>query len=71
MRDNRICAVILSGGSASRLWPLSQQHLPKQFLALEGAAAINDNEVTTVQKNRGTDIPKGAKHRLENRAAHR
>lgn len=29
-------AVILAGGSGSRLWPLSRQHLPKQFLALEG-----------------------------------
>ncbi|MCY7355372.1 MAG: mannose-1-phosphate guanylyltransferase/mannose-6-phosphate isomerase [Lysobacter sp.] len=28
--------VILSGGSGSRLWPLSRQNLPKQFLALIG-----------------------------------
>lgn len=28
--------VILAGGSGSRLWPLSRQHLPKQFLALDG-----------------------------------
>lgn len=29
-------AVILAGGSGSRLWPLSRQQLPKQFLRLEG-----------------------------------
>lgn len=28
--------VILAGGSGSRLWPLSRQHMPKQFLALDG-----------------------------------
>lgn len=29
-------AVILAGGSGSRLWPLSRQQLPKQFLNLNG-----------------------------------
>jgi mannose-1-phosphate guanylyltransferase/mannose-6-phosphate isomerase len=29
-------AVILAGGSGSRLWPLSRQSMPKQFLALDG-----------------------------------
>ena len=28
--------VILSGGSGTRLWPLSRRHMPKQFLALIG-----------------------------------
>ena len=28
--------VVLAGGSGSRLWPLSRQHFPKQFLALDG-----------------------------------
>lgn len=28
--------VILAGGSGSRLWPLSRQQMPKQFLALDG-----------------------------------
>ena len=32
----RIVPVILAGGSGSRLWPLSRQLLPKQFLALAG-----------------------------------
>lgn len=32
--------VILSGGSGSRLWPLSRKALPKQFLALAGGRGL-------------------------------
>ena len=28
--------VILAGGTGSRLWPLSRQSFPKQFIALDG-----------------------------------
>lgn len=37
---SNVHAVILAGGSGSRLWPLSRQHLPKQFLALDGKATL-------------------------------
>lgn len=37
---NDVHAVILAGGSGSRLWPLSRQHLPKQFLVLDGNATL-------------------------------
>lgn len=37
---NKVHAVILAGGSGSRLWPLSRQHLPKQFLALDGEISL-------------------------------
>lgn len=40
MSDEQVCAVILAGGSGSRLWPLSRQHLPKQFLSLEGEESL-------------------------------
>ncbi len=40
MRMDKVYAVILAGGSGSRLWPLSRQHLPKQFLALDGEATL-------------------------------
>ena len=33
---SEVHAVILAGGSGSRLWPMSRQHLPKQFLVLDG-----------------------------------
>lgn len=35
-----ICPVILSGGSGTRLWPLSRASYPKQFLNLLGAHSL-------------------------------
>ncbi len=35
-----IKAVILAGGSGTRLWPLSRQQLPKQFLNLDGDESL-------------------------------
>ena len=35
-----IKAVVLAGGSGTRLWPLSRQQLPKQFLKLEGEESL-------------------------------
>lgn len=40
MSKSEINAVILAGGSGSRLWPMSRQNLPKQFLALDGATTL-------------------------------
>jgi mannose-1-phosphate guanylyltransferase/mannose-6-phosphate isomerase len=40
MSKSQINAVILAGGSGSRLWPMSRQNLPKQFLALGGEATL-------------------------------
>lgn len=40
MKQEKICAAILAGGSGSRLWPLSRQHLPKQFLSLDGDVSL-------------------------------
>jgi mannose-1-phosphate guanylyltransferase/mannose-6-phosphate isomerase len=36
----RIVPVILSGGSGSRLWPLSRRARPKQFASLDGARTM-------------------------------
>ena len=35
-----ICAVILAGGSGTRLWPLSRAAHPKQFLSLDGEGTM-------------------------------
>jgi len=37
---NTLKAVVLAGGSGSRLWPLSRQQLPKQFLNLDGDGSM-------------------------------
>lgn len=37
---NDIVPVILSGGSGTRLWPLSREHYPKQLLALVGEETL-------------------------------
>ena len=34
MNKNNIYPVILCGGTGSRLWPLSRESYPKQFLSL-------------------------------------
>lgn len=44
-----IKAVILAGGSGSRLWPLSRQHLPKQFLKLNGAQSLLQETASRLQ----------------------
>jgi len=42
---NDIVAVILAGGSGTRLWPLSRVQLPKQFLRLQGDKTLLDSTV--------------------------
>ena len=34
MSDNKIIPVILAGGVGTRLWPLSRERHPKQFLGM-------------------------------------
>ncbi|MBK5910914.1 mannose-1-phosphate guanylyltransferase/mannose-6-phosphate isomerase [Rhodothalassium salexigens] len=43
-----ICPVILSGGTGSRLWPLSRAGYPKQFLPLAGDRTLFQDTVARV-----------------------
>jgi mannose-1-phosphate guanylyltransferase / mannose-6-phosphate isomerase len=54
MSKRQINAVILAGGSGSRLWPLSRQSLPKQFLALDGEVTLLQ---TTINRLSPTILP--------------
>lgn len=45
--------VIMSGGSGTRLWPLSRQTKPKQFLTLTGANSLLQETINRLQ---GVDI---------------
>ncbi|MDE2182510.1 MAG: mannose-1-phosphate guanylyltransferase/mannose-6-phosphate isomerase [Alphaproteobacteria bacterium] len=47
--QNRLFPVILSGGSGTRLWPLSRSSLPKQLLALHGASTMIQETVQRAQ----------------------
>ncbi len=44
-RMTKITPVILCGGSGTRLWPLSRQHFPKQFLKLVGETTLFQQSV--------------------------
>lgn len=46
--DGRIVPVLLSGGSGTRLWPLSRQSYPKQLLALAGDKTLLQQTVLRV-----------------------
>lgn len=53
----KISPVILSGGSGSRLWPLSREHYPKQFLALMGEQTLLQQTVLRVAGFPNAEIP--------------
>lgn len=40
MAASKIQPVILAGGGGTRLWPISREHFPKQFLALDGGRTL-------------------------------
>ncbi len=44
----RIHPVILSGGSGTRLWPMSRAHYPKQFLPLTSRHSLLQEAVERV-----------------------
>jgi mannose-1-phosphate guanylyltransferase/mannose-6-phosphate isomerase len=52
----KITPVILCGGSGTRLWPLSRQHYPKQFLKLVGDATLFQQSVSRAIAIQNDDI---------------
>ncbi|MEP6827825.1 MAG: sugar phosphate nucleotidyltransferase, partial [Aestuariivirga sp.] len=44
-----ITPIILCGGSGSRLWPLSREDLPKQFLKLNSNRSLFQETVMRMQ----------------------
>src|SRR5690348_629097 len=49
--------VILSGGSGTRLWPLSRKNLPKQFLPLAGDSSLFQQTVARTHGLSDTAAP--------------
>ncbi|HKK15600.1 MAG TPA: sugar phosphate nucleotidyltransferase, partial [Gammaproteobacteria bacterium] len=36
----KLCPVILAGGGGTRLWPLSREYYPKQFLSINSDRSL-------------------------------
>lgn len=64
--DNQIVPVVLCGGSGSRLWPLSRDGHPKQFLRLLGEHSLLQDTLLRVR-----DIPGAGAPILVSNDAHR
>jgi mannose-1-phosphate guanylyltransferase/mannose-6-phosphate isomerase len=65
LRSNPIKAVVLAGGSGTRLWPLSRLQLPKQFLKLEGDCTLLDETIRRLHpliESNDTLVVTGAEH---------
>ncbi len=52
-----IIPVILSGGSGTRMWPLSRSHYPKQFLPLVNEQTLLQETVTRLPANMNIGAP--------------
>lgn len=44
-----VCPVILAGGGGTRLWPLSREHYPKQFLTLDRELSLLQETLTRLR----------------------
>lgn len=53
----KIAPVILSGGAGTRLWPLSRNARPKQFLKLVGEHSLIQSAALRAPANEGFDAP--------------
>lgn len=61
----QVKAVVLAGGSGTRLWPLSRLQLPKQFLKLEGERTLLEETIQRLHPLIGADdtlVVTGAEH---------
>ena len=54
--NSPIVPVILCGGSGTRMWPLSRETYPKQFLALTGPHTMLQDTVLRLQGLPGVDV---------------
>ncbi len=48
--NDPVCSIILAGGSGERLWPLSRQHRPKQFLSIDHEKSLLEATIDRMQQ---------------------
>ena len=58
MKTNELIPVILCGGSGTRLWPLSRESYPKQFLSLEGDGWSMLQKTVRRLASLGSEVPR-------------
>jgi hypothetical protein len=58
-----ITSIILCGGSGTRLWPLSRQSCPKQFVPLMGERTLFQASAFACQARQAG---RNSRHRMEN-----
>lgn len=71
MNLHELIPVILCGGSGTRLWPLSRESYPKQFLALEGDGWSMLQRTARRLNSLGADVPRSARPMVVCNAEHR
>lgn len=57
MKQRRLVPVILSGGSGTRMWPLSRAAYPKQYLSLHGEHSLLQQTVKRAAAIEGATAP--------------
>ncbi len=71
MKKHELIPVILCGGSGTRLWPLSRESYPKQFLALEGDGWSMLQKTARRLNGLGSEVPHAAAPMVVCNAEHR
>lgn len=52
----KVIPIILSGGSGKRLWPLSRQSYPKQFLSLNSENTMFQETLISLERLKSIEI---------------
>ena len=56
MSINKIIPIIMCGGSGSRLWPLSRESFPKQYISIDSAQSESMLQKTQLRINKLNNI---------------
>ena len=66
MTINKITPIIMCGGSGSRLWPLSRESFPKQYISIDSEQSESMLQKTQLRINNLKNITKYLKKIFKN-----